>query len=239
MSTKPIPEDCVVFDTETTGFDPETGDRLVEIGAVRMRGGLPTDETYHTFINPERSVPQSAVEVHGLTTAFLADKPLFSEVVDGFLAWVSDDPLVAHNAPFDAKFINHQMAELGLPIFNVDRFTDTVQVARKQFPGTQVNLDALCRRFKISLASRHKHGALIDSELLAEVCVELNGGRQSSLFDSDDASNAAQVVEVSASGALSTFVLRATDDERARHAGMLTKLGSGALWTKILEENVA
>lgn len=227
-----IPANCVVFDTESTGFSPDEGDRMVEIGAVRMRDGLPTKETFHAYINPERSVPDAAVKVHGLTAAFLADKPLFEEVIHDFLAFVGDFPMVAHNAPFDARFLNHHLAELDLPTFAEDRFIDTVPIARKRFPGAQANLDALCRRFKISLVGREKHGALVDSELLAEVCVELSGGRQFSLFGGDSTSTEAQPVAVD-QVELETFVLPATPEERAMHDAMIAKLGRNSIWAKL------
>jgi DNA polymerase III subunit epsilon len=233
MTQNEIPENCIVFDTETTGFDPLTGDKLVEIGAVRMIGGLPTKETYHTYINPQRSVPDAAVKVHGLTGAFLSDKPLFEEIAQDFLDFVGDLKLTAHNAPFDAKFINTQLAEIGLPTFAEDRFIDTLPIARKRFPGSQVSLDALCRRLKISLASRDKHGALIDSELLAEVCVELMGGRQTALFETLGTRESAQET-VARAAEISTFVLAATEEEKARHAEkILAKLGPKSIWAKL------
>lgn len=227
-----IPDNCVVFDTETTGFDPENGDRLVEIGAVRMTDGLPTRDTFHRYINPQRAVPDAAVKVHGLTTQFLSDKLLFSEIAKDFLSFVGDLPLVAHNAEFDAKFLNFELTKLGIDIFPATRFVDTVPIARRKFPGQKVNLDALCRKLKISLDSREKHGALIDSELLAEVCVELNGGRQSNLFgaiDNNTASSQDAVSEITQ--VVETHIRRATETERARHAELVAKIPN-ALWTR-------
>jgi DNA polymerase-3 subunit epsilon len=233
MTIKNIPADCVVFDTETTGFSHAEGDKLVEIGAVRMRDGLPTKETFHAYINPERSVPEGAVRVHGLTAKFLADKPLFSEVAEDFLAFVGDMEMVAHNAPFDMGFINAELSGLGYDEYPEDRFVDTIPIARKMFPGAQANLDALCRRFKISLKDRTKHGALIDAELLAEVCVELAGGRQFMLFggparkETKEASVDVQVVQ------LKTFVQKANEAEVARHAELVAKLGDGSIWAQM------
>jgi DNA polymerase III subunit epsilon len=231
--TMTIPADCVVFDTETTGFSPVDGDKLVEIGAVRMRDGLPTKEHFHVYINPERSVPDAAVKVHGLTAKFLADKPLFAEVAQEFIDFVGDLPLVAHNAAFDARFINAELGGLGYETYPEERFVDTVKIARKKFPGAQANLDALCRRFKIDLKDRDLHGALIDSVLLAEVCVELSGGRQFTLFaggsskSEEDTSQEVERVE------LKTFVREATNEEQAAHAALVAKLGEQSIWAKI------
>lgn len=229
-----IPADCVVFDVESTGFDPEEGHRVVEIGAVRMRGGLPTKEHFHVYINPERTVPPEATKVHGLTTDFLADMPLFREVAGDFVAFVGDMPLVAHNAAFDRRFMNHHLAEMGLPKFDDARFIDSIAIARKRFPGAQANLDALCKRFKISLTDRSKHGALIDSELLAEICVELMGGRQTDMFgDMMAAQNKSAASGATARSTAATFVLRATGAELAAHAALVAKLGDGAIWRRI------
>lgn len=229
---KPIPDDCVVFDTETTGFSPDEGDKLVEVGAVRMRDGLPTKETFHTYINPMRSVPQGAVDVHGLTAAFLSDKPLFIDIAPAFLEFVGGDHLVAHNAQFDKRFINAELRGNAFPAFADDRFIDTIPIAKKRFPGAQVNLDALCRRFKISLAGRGNHGALIDSILLAEVCVELCGGRQSTLFGGMTTTEQ-KVEQVVKAVDLKTFVRHATVEEQELHAALVKKLGPDSIWAQI------
>lgn len=235
-----VPDDCVVFDTETTGFDPAQGDRIIEIGAVRMRGGLPTNQTYHSYVNPERTVPEASVKVHGLTTAFLADKPLFGEIAHDFLEFIGNDPLVAHNAAFDAKFVNAELSRMGITPLSKDRFVDTVPIARRQFPGAQANLDALCRRFKISLDNRDKHGALIDSQLLAEVIVELMGGRQQSLFGLGEETRTESAIEPLALPKARGFVLRATPEERAAHAAFLEeKLGPDNLWAQYLDPGEA
>ena len=236
MAPYTIPAECVVFDTETTGFSVEDGDRLVEIGAVRMRAGLPTDEHFHCYINPGRTVPKEAVDVHGLTTDFLADKPIFDDVAEDFIAFVGDLPLVAHNAKFDEKFINFQLKAIGLSSYPKSRFIDTLPIAKRKFPGQQVNLDALCRKMKISLDSREKHGALIDSELLAEVCVELMGGRQAKLFD-DLGSKNDRRVDNTPIGPVETFVRYATTEEKAAHAKLVSDLGEGALWKLYEKDN--
>jgi len=236
MKNDRIPEDCVVFDTETTGFSAEEGDRLVEIGAVRMRGGLPTKETYHCHINPGRTVPQAAVDVHGLTTSFLADKPQFDEIAQDFVDFVGELPLVAHNATFDMKFINFQLAMIGLTPYPLGRFIDTIPIAKKKYPGQQVNLSALCRKMKINLDDREKHGALIDSELLAEVCVELMGGRQGSMFEAMINENRVQGAD-GIRAPLETFVLRATGTELEAHRKMIESLGANAIWHRHTGEN--
>ncbi|HLO75589.1 MAG TPA: DNA polymerase III subunit epsilon [Magnetospirillum sp.] len=168
----------IVLDTETTGFDPLQGDRIVEIGCVELMNHLPTGTVYHQYINPERNMPDEAFKVHGLSNEFLADKPVFAEIVADFRAFIGDSPLVIHNAEFDMKFINAEFARLGFPALPMSRSIDTVVMARKKFPGSPANLDALCRRFEIDNTNRTLHGALLDSELLAEVYLQLIGGRQ-------------------------------------------------------------
>ncbi len=170
----------IVLDTETTGIDALNGDRLVEIGCVELMNHVATGRTYHVYLNPERDMPEEAFRVHGLSTDFLKDKPLFSEVVADFLEFIGQDRLVIHNAPFDMGFINAEMTRIGMkPLRNP--VLDTVQMARKRFPGAPASLDALCRRFEIDNSNRTLHGALLDSELLAEVYLELLGGRQPDL----------------------------------------------------------
>ena len=231
MTSTPIPADCVVFDTESTGLNADKDDRLVEIGAYRMKNGMPTEESFHTYINPRRTVPQEAVNVHGLTAAFLQDKPFFEEIVDDFLAFVGDAPLVAHNAIFDSGFINAELARTQMPPIPETRFVDTLPIARKMFPGQRVTLDSLCRKYKISLSDRSLHGALVDSRLLAEVCVELNGGRQRDFLLPTHADENIQDRTAAQDGP-GTFVLRATPQERARHDDLLSRIPD-ALWKKL------
>jgi len=172
----------IVFDTETTGMDPAEGDKLVEIGCVELENHMPTGRTYHQYINPERDVPAEAAAVHGLTEEKLKDKPTFGEVVGDFMDFIGKDAkLIAHNASFDVKFINAEIATYGYPKLDNKRVIDTLVMAREKFPGSPANLDALCRRFHIDNTSRTLHGALLDSELLAEVYLELLGGRQRGL----------------------------------------------------------
>ncbi len=174
----------IVFDTETTGFEPSEGHRIVEIGAVELVNCVPTGRKYQQYINPEREMTADNIAVHGLTEEFLADKPTFKEIADDFLEFIgTDSKLVAHNAPFDMKFINAELKTLGYEPLSYDRVVDTVVLARRRFPGQRVNLDELCKRFNVDNSSRTVHGALLDSELLAEVYLELLGGREPGLLD--------------------------------------------------------
>lgn len=168
----------IIFDTETTGLDPKTGDRMVEIGCVEMVNRVATGESFHAYYNPERAMPAEAEAVHGLGDAFLADKPLFADGADALLAFIGDDPLVAHNAAFDFGFLNAELARCGRTAVSLDRMVDTVRLAKKKHPGAKLSLDALCTRYGIDRSHRTKHGALLDAELLAQVYVELTGGRQ-------------------------------------------------------------
>lgn len=177
----------VIFDTETTGLDPKTGDRMVEIGCIEMIGRVETGRTFHAFFNPERDMPPEAERVHGLSAAFLATKPRFAELVDEMLAFLGDAPLVAHNAGFDFGFLNNELERIGRAPISMDRMIDTVAIARKRHPGAKLSLDALCTRYGIDRSHRVKHGALLDAELLAQVYVELNGGRQIGLGLTDAA----------------------------------------------------
>ncbi|MDE7546590.1 DNA polymerase III subunit epsilon [Acetobacter fabarum] len=171
----------ILFDTETTGLDPATGDRVIEIAALELVGDLPTGNSYHTLLDPERDVPEEASRVHGFTRADLEGKPKFAEVVDDFLAFVGDDALIAHNARFDFGFLNAELKRAGRKSLDMGRMVDTLDMARERFPGMPNSLDALCRRFGVDLSARTTHNALLDCKLLAEVYVELMGGRQHGL----------------------------------------------------------
>ena len=167
----------ICFDTETTGLNPETGDRLVEIGAIELINHLPTGKIFHEYINPERDVPEEVVKVHGLTNEFLADKPKFFEIAQKWVDFVGDDGIfVAHNAQFDMNFINYELKKAGFETYDWDRVVDTLAIARNEFPGARNNLDALCKRFNIDNSARTFHGALLDAQLLAEVYLQLLGG---------------------------------------------------------------
>jgi DNA polymerase-3 subunit epsilon len=168
----------IVLDTETTGLDPASGHRIVEIGCLELDNYIPTGRTFHVYINPQRDMPIEAFNVHGLSDDFLADQPLFSQIVEDFLGFIGESDLVIHNAAFDMKFLNAELARLTFDPLPMSRAIDTLAMARSKFPGAQASLDALCKRFGIDNSARDKHGALLDSELLAEVYLELRGGRQ-------------------------------------------------------------
>ncbi len=170
----------IILDTETTGFDPASGDRLVEIGCIELVNRLPTGTVYHQYVNPERDMPEGAFKVHGLSEEFLSDKPLFEAVCDGFLEFIAGSVIVAHNAPFDMKFLNAELARVGRPQFPEEQSIDTLAIAKKKYPSGN-SLNGLCRRFDIDLSNRELHGALVDADLLAQVYLELNGGRQPGL----------------------------------------------------------
>ena len=176
----------IVLDTETTGLDPQSGDRVVEIGCVEINNHMPTGKFFHEYINPEREMPASAFAIHGLSTEFLANKPKFSDIYGSFVEFISDSPLIIHKADFDLRFLDAEMMIIGAQLIDRSRALDTVSLARRRFPGAQVSLDALCRRFQIDLSSREKHGALLDAELLAEVYLYLMGGRQPGLNLNED-----------------------------------------------------
>lgn len=171
----------IIFDTETTGFDPGSGDRIVEIGCIELINRMPTGQTFHQYVNPERAVPEQAAKIHGLTAEFLADHPVFADVADAFLKFIGESVLVAHNADFDRKFINWELETAGFAPIAGARMIDTLAIARSRFPGAQNSLDALCKRLGVDNSHRALHGALLDCELLSEVYLELSGGRQAGL----------------------------------------------------------
>jgi DNA polymerase-3 subunit epsilon len=224
----------IVLDTETTGFDPEAGDRIVEIGAVELFNHVATGRTYHQYINPERAMPQEAFEVHGLGDDFLADKPKFAQIGRDFLDFGGDARLVIHNAAFDMKFLNAELKWLGLPLIPFDRAIDTLAIARQKFPGSPASLDALCRRFSIDNSARTLHGALLDSEILAEVYLELIGGRQPDLVLSVETRSYDGLYDADwrPRPRLKKLASRITDEERAAHEAFVAKLGSAALWQR-------
>lgn len=226
----------IVLDTETTGFDPQTGDRMVEIGAVELFNHMPTGQTFHQYINPERDMPQSAFEVHGLSAEFLRDFPVFREIAGAFLDFIGDAKLVIHNAKFDVPFLNAELGWCKMPPIPFERAIDTLDLARRKFPGAPASLDALCRRFGIDNSHRTLHGALLDSEILAEVYLELIGGRQPGLV----LGHGAQSRETAdrEGGAWrprprpEPLPPRLTREEAAAHAAFVEAIGDGALWKK-------
>jgi len=187
----------IILDTESTGLDPKQGHRLVEIGCLEVVNYMPTGRIFHAYLNPDRSMPIEAFNVHGLSEEFLKDKPRFAEVVEEFLEFIEDHPLVIHNAQFDMKFINHELITIGKVGLDINRAIDTLRIARQKFPGAQASLDALCRRFKIDNSARTNHGALLDAELLAEVYLELCGGRQPHLALGNDEATQSLTVDTS------------------------------------------
>jgi len=220
----------IVLDTETTGLDPAAGHRIVEIGAVELVNHLPTGETRQVYINPERDMPAEAFAVHGLSAEFLAGKPVFADIVADFLAFVGDATLVIHNAEFDLKFLNAELARLGMPALPAARAIDTVGMARRKFPGAPASLDALCRRFQIDLADRALHGALKDARLLAEVYLELIGGRQPALALAAEAAATAAKTPAQARPQRPPRPHVPSAEEEAAHARFLERL-KDPLWT--------
>lgn len=229
----------IVLDTETTGFEPEQGDRIVEIGCVELFNHLPTGRTYHQYINPERSMPEDAFKVHGLGDEFLRDKPVFKAIGQAFMDFVGDAKLVIHNASFDMKFLNFELKRMGLPALPWEQAVDTLAIARRRFPGSPASLDALCRRFGIDNSHREKHGALLDSEILAEVYLELIGGRQPDLVLAPNSGNSAR----GSGGTTGSDAWRPaprreplppllTEEERAAHEAFIAKFGEAAIWLK-------
>lgn len=224
----------IVLDTETTGFDPESGDRIVEIGAVELMGHMATGETYHVYINPERYMPDEAFQVHGLGDEFLADKPKFAEIGQSFLDFIGDSKLIIHNASFDIKFLNAELKWMNLPQIPWEQAIDTLAIARKRFPGSPASLDALCRRFGIDNSSRTLHGALLDSEILAEVYLELIGGRQPdfALSSAPDQKSGTVVEAWKPKPRPTPLPSRLSEEEAAAHAEFLGQLGDDVLWSK-------
>lgn len=223
----------IALDTETTGFDPSAGHRIAEIGCVEMWGRVRTGKTLQFYLNPERDMPEEAFKVHGLSNAFLADKPLFAHVAEQFLTFIGDSPLVIHNAQFDMRFINAELAAIGREPIPFERAVDTVAIARRKFPGAPAKLDALCKRFNIDLSARTKHGALLDAELLADVYLELMGGRQEALMLAPEE---IPLVEASfASQRIEYRVFAPSAEELAAHAVFIQQI-KNAIW---LEDDAA
>ncbi|MCB2116580.1 MAG: DNA polymerase III subunit epsilon [Rhodobacteraceae bacterium] len=226
----------IVLDTETTGFEPAEGHRIVEIGAIELFNHMPTGRSYHQYINPERSMPKEAFEVHGLGDDFLRDKPKFAEIAAAFAEFIgTDSRLVIHNAAFDMKFLNAELGWVNLSPIPMDRALDTVALARRKFPGSPASLDALCRRFGIDNSAREKHGALLDSELLAEVYLELIGGRQPDLVLSVGPSGTAGAAGGSdwrPRPRPDALPPRITEKEKAAHAAFVEGLGEAAIWRR-------
>lgn len=216
----------IVLDTETTGLDPHSGHRIVELAAVELHHHMPTGAVFQSYMNPERDMPEEAERIHGLSAAFLSDKPKFADIAEAFITFIGADPLVIHNAEFDLKFLNYELDLLDKELIASSRAIDTVRLARQRFPGAQVNLDALCRRFEIDNSSRGYHGALLDCELLAQVYLELRGGRQPGL-ELASAATPKQAGPRTGDGDRKRRQPRAhrpSDEELERHQAMLARL---------------
>jgi DNA polymerase-3 subunit epsilon len=231
----------IVLDTETTGLDPLRGDRLVEVGCVEIFNRMPTGQTFHRYINPQRDMPAEAFAVHGLSTEFLSTKPLFDEVVDEFLEFIGDAPLVIHNASFDISFINAELDRIKRVAIPRERLVDTLLLARRKHPGVSNRLDDLCSRYAIDNSHRTKHGALLDAELLAEVYVDLIGARQSQLILAAES----EEIRVGSTGDMPRrqrpmpLVPRVTDAEREAHRAFIATIGEKAIWNEYLAQPVA
>ncbi len=223
----------IVLDTETTGLDPRTGDRLVEIAAIEIENLMPTGKSFHVYIDPERDVPEEAFPIHGLSRAFLMGKPKFSEIADEFLEFIDTSTLVIHNAEFDMKFINAELARIARDPIDMKRVVDTLALARRKHPGAPNSLDALCARYQIDNSKRTKHGALMDSELLAEVYLELMGGRQATFTLTQQTVTQIEIVRTDL---LKERALELTErlcpQDLVDHAALVVALGDKAMWNK-------
>jgi DNA polymerase-3 subunit epsilon len=231
----------IVLDTETTGLDPIRGDRLVEVGCIELFNRMPTGQTFHRYMNPERDMPAEAFAVHGLSTEFLASKPLFSEVVEEFLAFIGDAPLVIHNASFDVSFINAELDLIKRPLIPRERLVDTLLLARRKHPGVSNRLDDLCSRYAIDNSRRTKHGALLDAELLAEVYIDLIGARQSQLILAAETID----IRIGIGGDVPRrqraipLVVRVSEEDRIAHRAFVASLGDKPIWNDFLPAAVA
>src|SRR5579872_5080825 len=226
----------IILDTETTGLDPLRGDRLVEIGCVEIFNRMPTGQTFHRYFNPDRDMPAEAFAVHGLSSEFLATKPRFAEVVEEFLAFIGDAPLVIHNATFDIGFINAELDRIKLPAISKERLVDTLLLARRKHPGVSNRLDDLCSRYAIDNSRRTKHGALLDAELLAEVYIDLIGARQSQLILASETTE----IRVGIAGEMPRrqreipLAPRISEADRAAHREFVLTLGDKPIWNEFL-----
>ena len=226
----------IVLDTETTGLDPLRGDRLVEIGCVEMVNRMPTGQTFHRYLNPERDMPQEAFAVHGLSAEFLSDKPLFAAVAEEFLKFIGDAPLVIHNASFDIGFINAELSKVSRAAIARERLVDTLTLARRKHPGVSNRLDDLCSRYAIDNSRRTKHGALLDAELLAEVYIDLIGARQSQLILASEtrSTQANGIGETPRRQREVPLAPRITDADRQAHRAFVATLGDRPIWNEFL-----
>ena len=234
----------IVFDTETTGLDPFTGDRVVEIGCVELINHLPTPNNFHVYINPERDMPEEAFKVHGLSEEFLSDKPKFAEIAQGFHDFIKDTVIIAHNAQFDVKFLNWELENAGFARIDDDMVIDTLAIARQKFPAGPNSLDALCNRFSIDNAKRTLHGALLDSEILADVYLELIGGRQTSLLlagEEEDLTSGSGHADgtmrkrAAAKQRPSPLPSRLNEHDIQAHLAFLSEIKGDSIWSQYLD----
>ena len=224
----------IVFDTETTGFEPGEGHRIVEIGCVELMDHFPTGNTLQFYLNPERDVPIESQRVHGLSAEFLSDKPIFASVAEEFLAFIGDAPLVIHNAAFDIKFISAELTRIGRAAIPLARAIDTIEIAKRKIPGARYSLDELCKRFGVDLSARSKHGALLDAQLTAEIYLELVGGRQKGFMLAPAEIAAAETIVRAARQRPERLPPRLTAAELEVHAAFVAaELGGDAVWKKV------
>jgi len=226
----------LILDTETTGLDPKDNHRVIELACVELINYIPTGAFWHWYFNPERDVPKAATDVHGLTAAFLADKPLFGMVAEEILGVLGDARLIIHNAAFDIGFLNHEFGRLGHSPIDTGRVTDTLALARRKHPGSPNNLDALCRRYGIDNSTRTKHGALLDSELLAEVYLRLIGAEQAGLDLAAQAVTAKTGEEIAIQIRATPLPPSLTPEEEAAHAAFIASLGPNAIWQRFAQK---
>lgn len=225
----------IVLDTETTGLDPRRGHRLVEIGCVELINHFPSGKTWHEYINPQRDMPEEAYNIHGISSAFLADKPLFRDLADGFLEFIQDATLIIHNATFDVGFLNHELEQVRRPTIGFEAVIDTLAMARRKHPGSPSSLDALCKRYRIDNSSRTKHGALLDSELLAEVYIELIGGQQARMDlagQEQQAGDGPHAPREALPPRPRPLGSRLSEAEVQAHQAFIDTLGEHAIWRK-------
>ena len=226
----------IILDTETTGLSPQAGDRLIEIGCIELINRIPSGQSFHRYVNPERDVPAEAIAVHGLTAEFLKDKPCFAEVVDELIAFIGDAPLVAHNALFDLGFLNAELERVGKILVARERLVDTLLLARRKHPAGPNRLDDLCARYGIDNSRRTKHGALLDAEILAEVYLELIGARQAQLIlvETGGVTAGPNAIVVAVRTRPQPLPSRLTESDRAAHLAFVASLGEGAIWRDYL-----
>lgn len=224
----------IILDTETTGLDPAKGHRIIEIGCVELLNMIPTGQSFHAYLDPERDIPEEAFRVHGLSSEFLAGKPVFAAIGEEFLKFVETGKIIAHNAEFDLRFINAELALLGRPAIEPGRVVDTLALARRKFPGGANSLDALCQRFGIDTSRRTKHGALLDAELLAEVYAELLGGRQASLLLASSSGEGGAAAGPGLESRPEPLLPKLGAEELERHRAFVAELGADAIWVSYM-----